>query len=190
MAKIRYNELLKNRLEDVTYDSKLLSIRLLSDKYRVNDEANCMFCTYKYKFTLKSNSSDSIEEAIRTVARLRHAFTMHKPISGQVASYEGEKRVFDIIPLLADIDYGFINAYHTADLECKYTPKDNVKFGNYTLEWNNKCSSFILGKLDCLFSPCEYEYHADTPTYLQLYRRALAHLADRTYESVLVDDKY
>lgn len=189
MAEIEYDNRLKDKLAVVHYNPDLLTVKRDYQQYIFVEKDNCVLYSCKFSFTLNSIKPGSIQEAVNTAINLRHAFVVHQPLKLTIDSgYSGHK-LYDLIPMLENINYYFVNKPYTKELAHKYATKKRQVFGNLVVEWDKNCSNFALVPYTPLFASDEFDKGKTVPSYKQLYCKVLEELVRSGYQNRLVSDE-
>lgn len=189
MAEIEYDNRLKDKLAVVHYNSDLLTVKRDYQHYMFVEKDNCVLYSCKFSFTLNSMKPGSIQEAVNTAINLRHAFIVHQPLNLTMDSgYPGYK-LYDLIPMLENINYSFVDKPYTEELAHKYATKKSQVFGNIVVEWDKNCSNFALAPYKPLFASDEFDKGKTVPSYKQLYCKVLEELVHTGYQNKLLSDE-
>ena len=189
MAEIEYDNRLKDKLAVVHYNPDLLTVKRDYQQYIFVEKDNCVLYSCKFSFTFNSMKDGSIQEAVNTAINLRHAFVVHQPLKLTIDSgYPGYK-LYDLIPMLENINYSFVNKPYTEELAHKYVTKKSQVFGSLVIEWDKNCSNFALAPYKPLFASDEFDKGKTVPSYKQLYCKVLEKLVHTGYQNRLFSDE-
>lgn len=189
MTEIEYDNKLKDKLATVYYNPDLLTVKRNYQQYIFVEKDNCVLYSCKFSFKLNTTEPNSIQEAVNTAINLRHAFVVHQPLKLTMDSgYPGYK-LYDLIPMLENINYSFVNKPYTEELAHKYVTKKSQVFGNIVIEWDKNCSNFALAPYKPLFVSDEFDKGKTVPSYKQLYCKVLEELVHIGYQNRLVSDE-